>query len=173
MAARQHRIQAAFTSVEPLHSEEDIGLLLRFEPLHSRTITEAIDDFADLSSDQDIAAVSGVAKVMRLLRVARIASPREPADYLGQPEKVAALLERAIGAKVVLELRRRSRIHFNAWTENGVETLRDVKEVMETEDGYLVIPHGEQFATFFARKDLVRQKTEVENWYEVIAIHRP
>ncbi len=169
----RHRIQAAFTSVEPLRQQDDLGVILRFEPLHSRTITETIEDFADLSSDQEIAAVSGVAKVMRLLRVARIAAPRERESYLGKPEEIATLLDRAIGVRVVLELRRRSRIHFNAWTEHGVETLRDVKEVVEAQDGYLVIPRGEHFATFFARKDLVRQKTEVENWYEVIAIHRP
>ncbi len=170
--AGHHRIQASLTSARPLRQEGATGIALEFEPLHSRTITETIEDFADLSADEEIASVSGVSKVMRILRIARIAAPREPDAYLERPEEVAAMLARAVGVELRLELRPRSRIHFNAWTENGVETVHDIKEVIELEDGYLAIPHASQMATYFSRDDVVRQQTEVEHWYEVVSIER-
>ncbi len=165
-------VHAIFTGVKPVEQEDLVGVMLTFEPQRSRIVTETIEDFAELGTDQDVSAVSGVGKVMRILRCARISAPRTPDAYMDKPLEACALLERAIGVELLLELKARSRVHFSVWTENGVETVRNVKEVVELEDGFLAVPFVAPFATFFSRKDIVRQNTEVERWYDVVNIQR-
>jgi len=170
--AENRRVQAVFTNVKSVEQEDLVGVMLTFEPMRSRIVTETIEDFSDLGADQDVSVVSGVGKVMRVLRCARISAPREPEAYIDKPAETCALLERAIGVELMLELKARSRVHFSVWTEHGVETVRDVKEVIELEDGFLAVPFVAAFATFFSRKDIVRQNSEVERWYDVVDIQR-
>jgi hypothetical protein len=170
--AENRRVHAIFTGVKSVEQEDLVGVMLTFEPLRSRIVTETIEDFAELGSDQDVSVVSGVGKVMRILRCARISAPRTPEAYMDKPTETCALLERALNVELLLELKARSRVHFSVWTENGVETVRDVKEVVELEDGFLAVPFVSAFATFFSRKDIVRQNTEVERWYDVVDIQR-
>jgi hypothetical protein len=170
--AENRRVHAVFTGVKSVEQEDLVGVMLTFEPLRSRIVTETIEDFAELGADQDVSAVSGVGKVMRILRCARISAPRTPEGYMDKPTETCALLERALNVELLLELKARSRVHFSVWTENGVETVRDVKEVVELEDGFLAVPFVSALATFFSRKDIVRQNTEVERWYDVVDIQR-
>jgi hypothetical protein len=171
--AETRRVHATFTCVKPVEQEDLVGLMLTFEPMRSRIVTESIENFVDLGTGQDASSVSGVGKVLRLLRCGRISASREPEDYIGKPVETCALLERALGTDVVLDLQARSRVHFSVWTEHGVETIRDVKEVVELEDGFLAVPFLAPFASFYSRKDIVRQNTEVERWYDVVDIQRP
>ena len=171
MSENRH-VHAVFTGVKPVEQEDLVGVMLIFEPLRSRIVTETIENFAELGTDQDVSAVSGVGKVMRILRCARISAPRTPDAYMDKPVETCALLERALSVELLLELKARSRVHFSVWTENGVETVRDIKEVFELEDGFLAVPFVSTFATFFSRKDIVRQNTEVERWYDIVDIQR-
>ena len=92
----------------PSSKTDLVGVMLIFEPLRSRIVTETIENFAELGTDQDVSAVSGVGKVMRILRCARISAPRTPDAYMDKPVETCALLERALSVELLLELKARS-----------------------------------------------------------------
>lgn len=146
---------------------------LRFHPLRAHLGVEHFDDFAPIGPELCIPAVTGLGKILRILRVARISAPREPIELLGQDELVADLLGRAVGTSLALGLRPRSRIHFNAWTEEGRESFKDVQEVIETPDEYLVIRKKGRFPERVPRDTVLRQQTDCERWFEVVEIERP
>ena len=171
--ARLRQIQAVLSSVQPSCEPEPVGVHLAFEPRNTRLLLETIEDFASLATTGDVDAVAGVGKVMRILRVARIAAPRDQASYLDRAAEVAALLKRALGTELLLDVKPRARLHFTVWTEEGVDTVYDIKEVIELPDGFLAVPLRGAMATYYARKDVVRQKTEVDRWYEVVEIQLP
>lgn len=148
------------------------GVWLRFRPHTRRLDVDRIDDYADLGPELTLAAIEGLGKVRRLLRAARIALPSDSFELTGEADLVAGLLERAVGTRVVLELRPRSRIRFVAWTEAGVETVDHVTEVLEDEDAYLVLRNKGRFPVRLPRDRVVRQRTELERWYEVLHIER-
>jgi hypothetical protein len=131
-----------------------------------------IDDFACLDEALSVESALGVGKVLRLLRAARIAPPREPASLMGDPATAATLLRRALGIRVHLEVRPRSRVRFTVWTESGVESVSNVAEVLEDESAYLVLRLGGRFPIRLPRERVVRQRTESETWYEVLSIER-
>ena len=110
--------------------------------------------------------------MLRILRAARIAFPDDARLLIGREERVAALLERAIGTPLLLALRSRSRVRFKAWTEGGVETVEDVSEVLEDSDAFLVLRRQGRFPVRLERSQVVRQRTEHEQWYEVRGIER-
>jgi hypothetical protein len=178
------RIQATFTGAVAIPADGDAGpehgrvsdevggVRLGFRPVARRLDIERIEDFADLRPQETVTAVEGLGKVLRLLRAARIALPDDPLDLVGQEEFVAGLLERAVGTRVVLELRARSRIRFVAWTDGGIETVDHVTEVLESDDAYLVLRKKGRFPVRLPRDRVVRQRTETERWYEVMHIER-
>ena len=87
-------------------------------------------------------------------------------------EALAEKLERAFGVSLSLKLRDRSRIRFTAWTEDGVETINDVAEVLEAPDAYFVTRRSGRFPVRVPRSTVVRQLTECERWFEVVDIQR-
>ncbi len=160
--------------VDPLRTGDHIGVLLAYRPYRARLGTsETIEDFADLSlGEKTVPTVDGIGKLLRILRIARIATPSDPTLFLGQPELACEALKRAIGIRFRAKLRLRSRIRFMAWTEAGTEIVDDVAEVFETQDEYFITRQKGRFPLRLSRKNVVRQKTEVENWWEVLSIQK-
>ena len=109
---------------------------------------------------------------VRLLRAARIAAPRDPLGLVGREDHAATLLLRAVGTEVRLTLRPRTRVRFLAWTEQGVETVHDVEDVILEDDAFLVRRFRGRFPLRFPRSSLIRHRTESERWHEILDIER-
>ena len=167
------RIQARFSSAEPAEQGEASGVVLEFHPVRARLDVETVRDFAELGPALTIPAVAGLGKVLRILRAARIAAPADPLSLVGRDADVLALLERAVGTRLLLSVRRRARLSFVAWTETGVETVPDVVDVLESEDHYVVMRRGGRAPLRFPRAAVSRRQTQSERWYEVVGIERP
>jgi hypothetical protein len=172
MSPRQ-RIRARFTEATPLRANGGVGVSLRFRPDLARPGLDRVDDFADLGPALTVPAVAGLGKVLRILRAARIAAPLQPLDLVGHEEAAAALLARAVGTPLRLEVRPRFRMRFAVWTEQGVEVVDDVLDLREEVDAYVVRRRDARVPVRFDRRSVVRQRTESEHWHEVLDIERP
>jgi hypothetical protein len=148
---------------------DTVGVALRYQPTRSRTIVDPIDDFVDLGPDYCIPSVAGLGKVLRILRAARIAAPEEPEVLLGDEEGAAALLARAVGTDLVLELLPRSTVRFVAWTDEGVETIDGVKDVLETPEAFVVLRNA-GLPVRLPRERVIRQQREAVRTFEVVGI---
>ena len=73
---------------------------------------------------------------------------------------------------MALQLRPRTRLRFVAWTEEDVEVIENVAEVVETPDTYLVVLQGGRFPIRVPRDRVVRQVTEALRSYEILTIER-
>jgi hypothetical protein len=166
------RLLARFAQAAPGLREGDVGVWLRFDALRGRPDEGRIEDWADLGPALTLPAVQGLGKVLRLLRAARIAAPRDPLGLVGQAERAAELLARAVGTEVRLVLRPRTRLRFLAWTERGVETVQDVEDVIIEEDAWVVRRFRGRFPLRFERSAVIRQRTESERWHEILDIER-
>jgi hypothetical protein len=169
--ASERSAAARFTEVAPVVTDGRVGLVLGFRPT-GRIGIDHIEDFADLGPELTVPAVAGVGKVLRILRAARIAGPSDPHALVGQPEQASDLLQRALGTAVRIAFRERSRLRFTAWTDDGVEEVRDVVDVREAEEAYIVYRRGARFPLRFDREAVVRHQTELERWFEVVDIER-
>lgn len=166
------RIQASFEQAQP-HARDDVhGVTLAFRPLHVRLDVDRIETFAEIGPELTIPAVAGLGQVLRILRAARIASPRSPRELVGQGERVRALLARAEGTRLVLSIRRRSRMSFVAWTDQGIETVENVADVVERTHDYLVHRSGSRAPLRIPRARVTRGQKRSERWYEVLGIER-
>ena len=167
------RIVARFSDATPERMNGGVGVVLGFRLQTARLGTDRIDDYADLGPAPTVPAVGGLGKVLRVLRAARVALPQDPLQLVGHAPEAAELLERAVGASVRLSLRPRFRQDFVAWTERGVETIRDVIEVREYEDAYVLFRRNGRFPVRLERSSVIRQRTNRERWHEVLDIERP
>lgn len=165
------RIAARLESATPGARDGGVGVELGFRPTSPRQ-PETLRDWADLGPALTVPAVAGVSKVFRILRAARIAPPREPLWLVGRSEEAGALLARAIGAPLLLQVRPRSRLRFIAWTEAGVEAVNDVADVIEAPDAWLVLRRGGRLPVRIPRARVVRRHTECERWLEVVGVER-
>ncbi len=166
------RIRAIVSGGTPRRVDGAAGILLAFRPTAARLGVDRIDDYADLGPALTVPAVLGLGKVLRLLRAGRIARPAEPLQLVGRERDAAELLERVAGTVVRLELRARSRMRFVAWTEHGVETLNDVVDVLERDDAFYIRRRYGRAPVRLRRDTVIRQRTEMERWYEVLDIER-
>jgi hypothetical protein len=157
---------------DPRNPESVSGVALVFRSEGGQRAIGRIDDFACLDEALSVESALGIGKVLRLLRAARIAPPSQVDDLKGDPIRAATLLERALGTRVRLEVRPRSRVRFTVWTESEVESVSDVAEVLEDESAYLILRLGGRFPVRLPREKVVRQRTESETWYEVMSIER-
>ncbi len=169
---RNRTATARFVDATPVVAQDRVGFTLAFRPERSRLGVERVEDFADFGIDGSPASVDGLGKVLRLLRAARLATPANPDAHLRDMPAAAALLTRAEGTLVRLELRPRFRMRFVAWTEQGVKTIDDISEVRELDDGYYVMRNGSRVAVRFGRDTVIRQRTEQDRWYEIVDIER-
>ncbi len=168
--ARPRQIDCIFEAARPLTDDGRIGVRLEFRVNQLRVDADTIEDKAELGPDLSISAVDGIGKVMRILRAARISAPRELLDWVGEVDMAIALLTRARGTRVKLAVRARSDISFVAWTEAGVETVKNVADVRELGNAYVIERQGGGFPVLVPRDGLVRHSTEAERWYEVLDI---
>ena len=165
------RLLATFESATPHRAKDVSGVALQFDPQGRLPGAERIEDFAVLGPDFTIPVVAGLGKVLRILRVARVATPADPRELVGREERAAELLERAVGTRVLLWVRPRSRIRFAAWTEGGIETVDDIAQVIESSDAFHVVRHrGPPVRS--PRESVARRQTQIERWYEVVDIER-
>jgi len=158
-----------FVGREPNLEPETVGVALRFQPQRSRSILEPIDDFADLGPEHCIPSVAGLGKVLRLLKAARIAAPEEPEALLGRADDAAKLLSQAVGTQVLLELRPRSTVRFVAWTEDGVEVVEGVRDVLETHEEFVVLRNA-GLPVRIPRESVLRRQREAVRTFEVVDI---
>lgn len=170
---KTRRALARFTGVEPRREHDEEGVVMSFRPEYARLGVEQIDAYAPLGPEVCMPAVDGLGKVLRVLRAARIAVPEDPNSLIGKLDTVIELLTRAVGTRVALELRPRSRIVFEAWTDEGVERVDDVAEVVETPEAYLVFRQRGRFPLRLDRADVIRQHTDCLTWFEIVTINRP
>jgi hypothetical protein len=106
---------------------------------------------------------------LRLLREARLASA---GTWLGEPEAAAARLTLALGREFRLEVAPRSRVHFEAWTEDGPLEVADVSEVLADDDAFVVRRAFAQAPVRLERALVVRRRTTLERWLEVRSVAR-
>lgn len=165
-------IRAVFTGAVPMQTPDASGIVLGFCPQGSYPDSDRIDCPALLGPDQSVAAIAGLGKVVRILRAARIAVPSDPMGWLGQETLVLEQLERAVGTAVALRLRPRTRVRFSAWTEEGMEILDDIADVVEASDAYYVRLQNGRFPVRLPREKVIRHRTESLRWYEVLSIER-
>ncbi len=165
-------VRAVFTDARPVSDGDEVGVYIGFRPIRTRLEVDHIEDFAHLGPEMCVPSVAGLGKVLRILRAARLAVPADQNEFLGEPFAVAEKLERAFGTALSLKLRERSRIRFTAWTEDGVETIHNVAEVLEAPDAYFVTRQSGRFPVRFPRSSVIRQQTECERWFEVVDIQR-
>ena len=171
----RRRVNAVLSEVAEVPEEgtASSGLLgLVFLPRRSRLVVERIEDRVALAPAGSVAAALGLARVLRLLQAARIAAPPEPASLLGDPIRAAALLRRALGVEVALELQPRSSVRFTVWTDRGVESVSDVADVVEDEVAWLIHRRGGRPPVLFRRDRVVRRQTACETWFEVTSVER-
>lgn len=162
-------VLARLAAARPDERNDCPGVLLEFAVERPRPQLERVEDFAAVGPPGAVAAVAGSGRVRRLLRAARIALPREPADTLTSAEALSALLQRAIGTRVVLSLRPRSTFAFVAWTEAGIESVTDVSQVLADDEAWLVLRHGRP-PVRVPRQHVVRQRLECQRWWEVLTL---
>jgi len=168
----ERAVRAVFTDARPISEPDRMGVFLGFRPIRTRLEIDHIEDFADLGPEMCVPAVAGLGKVLRILRAARLSVPADQEVFLGEAEAVADKLQRAFGTSLALKLRDRSRIRFTAWTEDGIETIDDVAEVLEAPDAYFVSLRSGRFPVRIPRSSVIRQETECERWFEVVDIQR-
>ena len=156
------RLLATFESATPHRAKDVSGVALQFDPQGRLPGAERIEDFAVLGPDFTIPVVAGLA---------RVATPADPRELVGREERAAELLERAVGTRVLLWVRPRSRIRFAAWTEGGIETVDDIAQVIESSDAFHLVRHRGP-PVRIPRESVARRQTQIERWYEVVDIER-
>lgn len=155
------------------------GVRMRFRPEASvRGLgVETLEDFADLGafpacSELSIPVALGLGRVLRILRAARIAAPADPLHLVGREECAAALLRRALDRPLRLTVRRRSRLRFLAWAEDGLHVADDLVDVREAPDAYLAYPARGGAPLRFERTGIARVSREIAPWFEVVDVER-
>src|SRR5262245_41904723 len=135
------RILAVLERALAVRDAERCGVALAYRASVRREPALPIVDYLDLRPGGEIGAALGLAKLLRLLREARLSSA---GVGLGEPEVAAARLARALGREFQLEVAPRSRVHFEALTEDGTLEVADVSEVAADDDAFVVRRVGVQ-----------------------------
>ncbi|MDJ0785601.1 MAG: hypothetical protein QNK05_02265 [Myxococcota bacterium] len=148
-------------------------LALTFRLLGSRAPVDEVHDRLDLGPELTLESASSMARLLRLLRVARVATPRDARALLGQPEEALRRTLRAVGVPLLLEVRPRSTLRLRIWTEEGVEEIDSVAEVVESKDAFVVRRLTGELPIRIPRERVVRHESRRERWYEVTGIERP
>jgi len=163
------RILAVLERALTVRDGERCGIALAYRASVRREPELPIVDFLDLREGDHVTAALGLARLLRLLREARLATA---GDWIGRPEAAAERLARAVGREFRLEVAPRSRVHFEAWTEDGALAVADVSEIEADEDAFFVRRLGPHAPVRVARAQVVRRQTTLERWLEVRSVAR-
>lgn len=163
------RILAILESALAVREGERCGVALAWRASVRREPALPILDFLDLRGGDHVEAALGLARLLRLLREARLATA---GDWIGEPEAAVERLARAVGREFRLEVAPRSRVLFEAWTEDGALAVADVSEVEADETAFLVRRLGPHAPVRVARAQVVRRQTTLERWLEVRSVAR-
>jgi hypothetical protein len=161
------RILAVLERALAVRDGDRCGVALAYRASARREPALPILDFLDLRPGEHVESALGLAKLLRLLREARLASA---GHWLGDPEAAARRLARAVGREFRLEVVPRSRVHFEAWTEEGPLAVSDVSEVSADESAFLVRRVGARAPIHVERALVVRRHTTLERWLEVRSV---
>ena len=163
------RILAVLERALAVRDAESCGVALAYRASVRREPALPILDFLDLRTGEHVAAALGLAKLLRLLREARLSAA---GSWLGEPELAVERLARAVGREFRLEVAPRSRVHFEAWTEDGPLAVADVSEVASEDDAFIVRRVGLHAPIRLERAQIVRRHTTLERWLEVRSVAR-
>jgi hypothetical protein len=163
------RILAVLEHALAVRGPDRCGVALVYRPALRSRADLPILDFADLRPGGDVSSALGLARLLRLLREARLSAS---GDWLGAPEAAAGRLAAAVGKQFRLEVVARSRVHFEAWTEDGSIAVPDVSEVSADESAFLVRRVGREPPVRLERSRVVRRRTTLERWLEVRSVTR-
>jgi hypothetical protein len=163
------RILAVLERALAVRDGERCGLALAYRARLQREPELPIVDYLDLRGGDHVEAALGLARLLRLLREARLATA---GDWIGRPEAAAERLVRALGREFRLEVAPRSRLRFEAWTEDGRLAVEGVASVGADESAYLVRRLGPHAPVRVERAQVLRRQTQLECWLEVRAVAR-
>jgi hypothetical protein len=163
------RILARLERALAIREAERCGVLLTFVPVKPRVLDLPILDYLDLRPGGDVGAALGLARLLRVLREARLSAA---GAGLGEPETAAARLAGAAGREFWLEVVPRSRVHFEAFTEDGAITVPDVSEVAADESAFFVRRLAPHLPVRLERARVSRRQTRLERWLEVRSVAR-
>jgi hypothetical protein len=163
------RILAVLECALAVREPDRCGVAMAYRASLRRKADLPILDFADLRPGGDVGSALGLARLLRLLREARLSAA---GDWLGEPEAAAKRLAGAIGKEFRLEVVPRSRVHFEAWTEDGAIAVADVSEVSADESAFFVRRVAPHPPVRLERARVVRRHTTLERWLEVQSIAR-
>ena len=163
------RILAVLERALAVREPERCGVVLCYRAVLPRAPDLPILDYADLRPDGDVGSALGLARLLRLLREARLSAA---GDWLGEPEAAVARLSAALGREFRLEVMPRSRVHFEAWTEEGAIAVADVSEVSADDGAFFVRRTAPHPPVRLERSRVVRRGTRLERWLEVRSVAR-
>jgi hypothetical protein len=163
------RILAVIERARAVRDAEHCGVAFSYRPVARRTLELPILDFADLRPGDHVESALGLARLLRLLRAARISGA---GSWLGEPEAAVRAISPAIGREFRLEVVQRSRVHFEAWTEDGKVAVADVADISSDETAFLVRRVGPHAPVRVARSEVVRRNTTLERWLQVRSVVR-
>ena len=163
------RILAVLEHALAVREPDRCGVALAYRASLRSKADLPILDFADLRPSGDVGSALGLARLLRLLREARLSTA---GDWLGEPEAAAKRLAGAIGKEFRLEVVPRSRVHFEAWTEDGAIAVADVSDVSADESAFFVRRVGLHPPVRLERSQVVRRRTTLERWLQVQSVAR-
>jgi hypothetical protein len=163
------RILARLEHALAVREAERCGVILGFRSVLPRSLDLPILDYVDLRPDGDVGAALGLARLLRVLREARLAAA---GARLGEPEAAAARLAAAVGREFRLEVVPRSRVRFEAFTEDGAIAVPDVSEVASDATAFFVRRLPPHPPVRLERARVVRRQTTLERWLEVRSLAR-
>jgi hypothetical protein len=163
------RILAVLECALAVREPERCGVAFAYRASLRSKVELPILDFADLRPNGDVGSALGLARLLRLLREARLSAI---GDWLGEPEAAARRLAGAIGKEFRLEVVPRSRVHFEAWTEDGAIAVPDVSDVSADESSFFVRRVAPLPPVRLERSRVVRRHTTLERWLEVQSVAR-
>ena len=164
------RIPATLTALDVADDAERCGLAARFAPQLPRHGAEPLHAFLDLRPPLSLESARGLAQLTRLLRAARLAARGPVERWLGDPAGARAALASALGRCFVLTAAPRHSARFTAWTEDGVQALDFVSDVIADAGGFSVQRMRPLPPVYLARESVLRHETTSLRWLEVLCI---
>lgn len=150
------------------------AVIVRYAPMRAgRGIPHEIVDRVPLGTQEDLAAVGGVGRILRLLRAARLKAPADPYTLSDDPDATAELLCQCQGTRVTLHVAQRFERELVIWTEDGVSRIDRVIDFTEDPNGLSVRRRGGDSTLHIPRHSLIRFNCNTHEYPEVVSVEVP